>query len=78
MEELMRQYDGTRVCRCGKRMVLVGAGIVLCSCPAQHPTFFKCFECLEEEEGPIWTERSRDQLDEERWEKMNRKLGVIG
>ncbi len=63
--------EETRQCRCGKTMIKCDDGIVLTSYPAQYPWHWWCGGCCFREKGGVRQGKTRDQLDQERWDAAN-------
>ncbi len=61
----------TKPCPCGRRMIPVPTGVVLCSHPARHLTRWTCYACLREEPGPYFTEEGQHAVYRRIWEAAN-------
>lgn len=63
----------TKDCECGKKMILVGTGIVLTSIPLQYPQEWWCGGCKRKEDGTTIIEKTFEQIIMDRWEQANLK-----
>ncbi len=63
------EHQKTKICRCGKNMILRFTGQCFCTYPAQYPTYYWCGGCENREDGPTVRDVSEHFTALEDWKR---------
>lgn len=63
----------TKLCVCGKNMILVGRGGQLLSRPPVQNQVWICYGCGNEEAGPPYRGKTKEAIEREMWEEAQSK-----
>lgn len=61
----------TKSCACGKKMILIGTGMVLTSYPPVYPQKWWCGGCGNQEAGPSLRGETAEQQRMRLWKEAN-------
>jgi len=61
----------TKLCECGKKMILCGTGVVLLTYPGQYPQVWWC-GCGKSEPGPTLRGKTNEEARMEQWRLANK------
>lgn len=61
----------TKLCKCGKKMILISTGVVLTSYPPIYPRNWWCGGCGNREPGPAERGETTEELNMRSWQKAN-------